>query len=490
MELTTKYLIIVDKNASQAFYNFCEGIDSFKHLLGKDPNVAIEQDSIIFRQSLGFVYDVKTGQVEGKEQRFFLLKVVFNGEEINLEGYTGLLRAIRSIIRGSGGQLETLRDDVSFYYSSKSYPLIHKIENQMRKLITYFMLTNVGKEWVAETLPGSVKEAIDKGKRKEKEYVDILHRTDFIHLGDFLFKPYQTRNVSELFDKLDKAQNPHELDLNDLREFKPRSNWERYFSKVVRCSNEFLNKKWTELYDLRCIVAHSAPINKTDYEKVESLVQELGEYLQNAIDNLDRVYVPKEEREQVAEVVVSNISAGYGSFISLWKDFESNLRKVALEYGLSLEPRKYLIPTDVIRKLHEGGVIDKRLRDEAYELTQFRNQLVHDSSLSVTQQEIDNYIARLKALTRALTGTWRDEVLNALQALGGKATVPELYKFIESNTLRQLPNTWKSTVRKTLQIYSSDTKAYKQGEDLFEHLGKAYWGIRTSPKKLKQLNLE
>ncbi|MEN2500987.1 MAG: hypothetical protein MHMPM18_005135, partial [Marteilia pararefringens] len=44
--------------------------------------------------------------------------------------------------------LETLQDDLSFYYSQQAYSLIHEIENYMRKFITFFMVAIVGKDWV------------------------------------------------------------------------------------------------------------------------------------------------------------------------------------------------------------------------------------------------------------------------------------------------------------------------------------------------------
>lgn len=74
----------------------------------------------------------------------------------------------------------------------------------MRKLITFFMLTNVGKKWVSEAFPTTVNETIEKSKRKQ--YVGVLHQIDFIHLGDILFKTYQTRKTSDLFEKIERAQ--------------------------------------------------------------------------------------------------------------------------------------------------------------------------------------------------------------------------------------------------------------------------------------------
>src|SRR6185503_11261905 len=115
-------------------------------------------------------YEVRTNKISDKEQRFFHIRVTFAGDETEIEEYTKLLKSIRGLVHRSGGQPETLWDDVSLYYASKAYPLIHDIENLMRKLIAFFMLTTIGKEWVIETSPGVVKEAIEKSKRKQ--YLD------------------------------------------------------------------------------------------------------------------------------------------------------------------------------------------------------------------------------------------------------------------------------------------------------------------------------
>ncbi len=478
MKLVTEYLIIIEKEASEAFYALCDNVGEFTKLLQTDLDIQVEGLFINYKRATKFAYEVKTNKIEGKNQRFFHLKVTLDGEENNIEDYTSLLRSIRGIVHRAGGQPETLWDDVSLYYSYKAYPLIHKLENLMRKLITYFMLTNVGKEWVAETSPTVVREAIDKSKRKQ--YLDVLHQIDFSHLGDFLFKAYQTRDVSKLYETLDNARKLEDLNLDDLKIFVAKSNWERYFSKVVACSDEYLNKRWKQLYDLRCMVAHNALVGKSDFDQIVQLVGEVEEHLQTAIDNLDKVHVPKEDREQVAENVASNLSASYGDFLQLWKSFEIALMSVVSDWGLSdgLQ-QKHRSPAQLLQLLSTKEIIDNHLLQDGFELVQFRNRLVHDASSSFSEQETRNYIMRLEEFLRALKRSWKDEVVVALRALGGEASLSEIYDFIENNSIRNLPETWKATVRYTLQLNSSDTETFKRGgEDLFRHLGKGRWGLK------------
>lgn len=474
MILTTEYLVIVDKEVSEAFYHLCDNIDGFNKLLASDTNISIKSNLITYKNSLSAAYHVKTSKVSGKQQRFFYVKVVFDGNEKDMDEYVKLLRSVRGIIHRSGGQPETLWDDVSLYYSQKSYPLIHRVENLMRKLITYFMLTNIGKEWVTQTSPGVVMDAIDKSKRKQ--YLDILHQIDFIHLGDFLFKPYQIKDTKELLLLIAKAQSQDDLRLNELKAFEAKSNWEKYFSKIVDCTDEYLDKRWKELYNLRCSVAHNALLNKDEYERVVRLSSEIEFQLQKAIDNLDKVHVPQADKEQVAENVASGISIAYGEFIQAWKAFEKALTNAANDLGINSE--KFRGVHQIIQTLREKDVFDDEFYKDSLELLKFRNQVVHDSRIDFTEQEIRSNIAKLDELTRAIRRSWKDEVYNAILQLGSEAALADIYDYIENHSTRTLPSTWQATVRYILQLYCSETETYKGGDDVFRHIGRGKWGLK------------
>ena len=477
MELTTEYLIIIERQGPEAFYRLCDSVERFNDLLQTDINIKVDGDCVKYKDEFVCSYRITAGKLEGKDQRFFHIRLTFAGAEEEMDKYAELLKAIRTVIYESGSQPETLWDDLSLYYSNKSYPLIFKAENLMRKLITYFMLTNVGKEWVAEASPADFQTAVDLSKRKE--YVNVLHKIDFIDLGDLLFKPYQTKDTLELYEKIDGAQNINDLNLNDLKDYKSRSNWERYFSKIVDCTNEYLKKRWTELYNLRCKVAHNAIITKADFYRIDQLVNDVSEYLEKAIDNLDKVHVPAEDKEHIAESVAGNISARYGDFIRSWKTLETILEKAGYDVDKSSPSATVDTIRQALQQLYDNEVIDEELMREGKELLKFRN-LIHDARVELDEKEIGNHILSLDALIRTLKRSWKDEVINALTALGGPAHVTDIYDYIQNNTTRKLPEKWRSSVRKTLQLYSAGSRAYKEGnEDLFEHFEeKGYWGLK------------
>jgi hypothetical protein len=89
--------------------------------------------------------------------------------------------------------------------------------------------------------------------------------------------------------------------------------------------------------------------------------------------------------------------------------------------------------------------------------------------------------------------TWKDEVVAALEALGGKATYSDLYDYIKKTTSRQLKEHWTSSVRNAIEIHSSDSDIFQGKEDLFYSVNgrgsrPAVWGLRSMSPYLSPSN--
>ena len=483
MELVVEYLVIIEKEVNEALYHLCNTTRDLNKLVESDSDIQISGKQIKFQDSLSCTYNTSTGNIQGKTQRFFHLKITYNGDETEVNEFLLLLKSVRGSLHRAGAPPESLWDDVSLFYSQQAYPLIHKTENLMRKLITYFMLTTIGKQWVSENLPKAIEDAIEKSKRKQ--YIDILHQVDFSHLGDFLFKKYATKKlIDELLSQLDEAQSTDELNLQELRDFVPRSNWERYFSEIVECDDQYLQSRWNKLYDLRCKVAHNAIVNKNDFEQIDNLVKEINSKLQKALDNLDKVHVPEESREEVAENAVSNISTLYGEFIQEWKRFEATVQQIYDYFSEDDGKPRNIMPRQLVRQLYQKNLISKELAQETEDLSIFRNGLVHDPNLDINEKNIQVFISQLQEATKKFQelattkSSWREEIVSALAALGGEASLGDLYKYIEANTSRVLAETWKATVRYTLQTNSSSSKSFRTGKDIFVRLERGRWALR------------
>ncbi|OOL14445.1 hypothetical protein BHL37_00685 [Bacillus cereus] len=303
-DLKVEYLITVKANS-----DFCADIKGFNSLLESNKNIRINGDKINFK-GIEVKYKINTDHLEKENQRFFYTKFLF-GNVKKLKEFESLLSNIKEIIYKTGNAPQILWDDISFYYSKEAYPLIFEVENLMRKLITKFMLTNVGMAWAKENIPAEVKDSV-KGSKDETP--DFLYKTDFIQLEKFLFKKYSTKPIDKLFEKIIKAKNESDLKLDELTLFVPNSNWEKYFSDLVDCEGEYLSKRWEKLYDLRNKVAHNRGLIRKDYEEIVTLSEDIREKLYKAIESLDKITLTNSQKEEIAES--TNDFGVFGSFIT------------------------------------------------------------------------------------------------------------------------------------------------------------------------------
>ena len=62
--------------------------------------------------------------------------------------------------------------------------------------------------------------------------------------------------------------------------------------------------------------------------------------------------------------------------------------------------------------------------------------------------------------------TWKEDIIKALENLGGSAHLSEIYKEVERIRPDNLNPTWDRTVQRELETNSSDSDAFS-GDDLF-----------------------
>jgi hypothetical protein len=73
---------------------------------------------------------------------------------------------------------------------------------------------------------------------------------------------------------------------------------------------------------------------------------------------------------------------------------------------------------------------------------------------------------------------WLADIIWALRGLEGAASLPQIYRHIE-NHRSCLPTEWKSAVRATIYVHSSNAKAFVKGNpDVFKRLERGVWGLR------------
>lgn len=449
MKLVNEYLIIIDENTSSGLYKLCTSTTIFnKLLIGDSSHIEIKKGKIV-TPTLECKYNIKYGEVKEKNQKYFYVEIIFDEEEIKLDYFNNLLKYMKFTLDKDGADIETLRDDLSFHYSQLSYSKIHKIENLMRKFITYFMITNLGKNWIAESSPKQIKEALNNSKRKD--YMDKLQSLDFIHLGDLLFKSFQEKEISKLFQIIKESTNKGDQNTSfeSLKEFIPQSNWDKYFRDIVDCDDSF---------------------SKDDYINIKDLVSSVEEKLNRAFNSIDSIEMNSKDKEQLSENIAVNINEDIGKFLKEWNEYEKTIKSI---YKIeNADTRKFF---SVLKNILKKDFDDQTF-EEINSLTRYRNNLVHNIEIG-KKEEIINNIERIRNI---LASTWKIQVLNAFRTLGGEVTLNEIYQYISENIGKQLTLSGEASIRKAIYFHSSDVDLFQGKEDLFKRTGKGKWKLRDA----------
>ncbi|MDM9580570.1 HEPN domain-containing protein [Nostoc sp. GT001] len=327
-----EYLVAFEKSE-----NFCSDVNSIKNLLQSNSRISIESDKLTYKdeneESLTCNVIITTGEVQDKkQQRYILIELTYTENPENIEDQnTEVFNQVRRIVRKSLGTLtvtsksasiNTLWDDISLYYSKKSYPLIHQIENLMRKFITRFMFMTVGISAFEDIAPPELKKQVSDKKKNILE--DALQELDFIQLSHFFFNKERTLTVEKLESLISKSTKIEDFKLENLKEFVPKSNWDRFFSNIIELDGNKLSEKWRVLYDLRCKVAHNKDFNKNDYEKVELLCTEISDVVNKAIEQLKLGKIKLNDED------VENVTYSSGKTI-LTESYPNQFHKISEE---------------------------------------------------------------------------------------------------------------------------------------------------------------
>ena len=89
---------------------------------------------------------------------------------------------------------------------------------------------------------------------------------------------------------------------------------------------------------------------------------------------------------------------------------------------------------------------------------------------------------------------WLDEIIEAIEELGGHAFYKDIYdKIIERDNMDLVQNkSWTASVRGPIERYSSDSDVYNGKMDIFysvEGKGKGHWGLRNFTPTIKNIDI-
>ncbi|MFP5046550.1 hypothetical protein ACLFLJ_05015 [Acinetobacter pittii] len=229
--------------------------------------------------------------------------------------------------------------------------------------------------------------------KKKVESQNILYKTDFIQLSNFLFREVSTDKSNSIFSFIRQSE---EISLDDLKNLKnklPMSNWDRYFQPIINCSSEELKTSWEELYKIRCTVAHNNFLTKEQYDNLLTKSKKVQDIIMAALEKLSDIEVKEDEKNDILDSVNININEKYGEFLLLWKGIESSILKIMRMIepnNNNIDHRISLSSSRLLRPLILNGIIDRKLYYSLQQLRDYRNQLIHIEEFE--HSELENYI--------------------------------------------------------------------------------------------------
>jgi hypothetical protein len=392
--LNVEYLVLIDSKEP-----LCLSIKSLNNLIQAYDGINIDNHMITF-SGCTFGYNATFDQIGEDNQRYFHLTLSLI-EPQNEEKFSELLRLLRVVLsKISDRQPEVLWDDIASQYSEKAYPLLHYTENLLRKLITKFMFTNLGLKWTKEAIPSEVENSI-KSKKSDRAS-NYLYQLDFSQLSNLLFKEYSTGNIKQINKKIATATSIEGLDINELKELIPISNWQRYFSPIVNCESLFLKNKWSRLYELRCKVAHNKHITIEELEEIVSTTEEINKVFNEAVQKLSKVSITEEQKEEIAENLASTSNELFAEFIQKWDKLLSSLRELIGYHPIKEDNKKYLKNSNDWRELVDFLVHENYLNDDftiiIKDIDDFKYQVIHRPVFMFSDSCITNKMALIDDL--------------------------------------------------------------------------------------------
>jgi|JI10StandDraft_1071094.scaffolds.fasta_scaffold338756_1 Holliday junction resolvase-like predicted endonuclease len=307
--LRREYLIVAQNEE-----NFCNSEESFLNFLKSNSNIKILNNGKLKYQSntnsnlYVFDFNLKTGKIKDKEERYFLFEILLKDEndiDIFILLNNILIKTFKKI-NPENTRINILWDDTGRYFAIQSYPHINEVENLMRKLISKFMLINVGMNWSEEVLEKEMRKKIENRKDDNAEsLLDVTYNLDFINLSNILFDKYRKKSIED-FDKLISMKEKTVFNIEELKTFSLVSNWELYFSSKINKKENQIKEKWEILYKLRNHVAHNRYISQEQYNKILGITKELKKILSEAILKLEEIKISDEDKVFVAATILND----------------------------------------------------------------------------------------------------------------------------------------------------------------------------------------
>ena len=369
----------------------CRDTSSFNSLLESHSDISIRETKLRYKNS-NYSYSVNMNEVTNKDCTVF--HVILEINHITVK-FREMLKSFKKTVGVHlKNDIQIIWDGIGFEWSKELYPRIYQNENLMRKLISKFMLINLGVGWYKSVVPMEVKDSVKSPKAKTSH--GILYEVHFIQLSNFLFKQYAFKDASKLpeiiAEALDGEMTSEKRD--EILEFIPKNNWDRYISQIVECESEQLKKKWAQLYDIRCKVAHNNSLLLEDLEEGVNLCDFLEPVLQKAFDSLNNVEIPEEEIENISLNTIATVHGPTGAFINDYHNFTKGLAGIINQNNeIFSHINEYTNPISAILDSNSSGYLNmsESLKNSLGNIEITKSTILSSESIAKLNSVTDKY---------------------------------------------------------------------------------------------------
>ncbi|QMR55613.1 HEPN domain-containing protein [Klebsiella michiganensis] len=312
--------------------------------------------------SLDFDVEISTISSLDDENNYYDFTINYSGRVSDKAAnkLTALHRKIIAILKSNFSSApKILWSDLDSYYSTKAYPLIKDVENLMRKVLTKLLIVKVGYSWEKSSVSPDLKGKAggSKGRNIESNYLSAL---DFIDLTNIIFDKYTLVHRDVIFDEIEKACKKGDVTL--ITDILPRSNWQKYLSEFIECEEQLLINKWSQLYVLRCAIAHNTGFTKGDFEKCAELTKFITEILTNSLKNIKTSTIECTDVNENIDITDSSDSqsvtkSGRGNQYNDLKNLQANIDRISNATARSLDLLENAKLHESIQKLNLPGMV-------------------------------------------------------------------------------------------------------------------------------------
>jgi len=311
METFKFEILVIDdsgKTSISTEKNFLQAI-SFNEHVWKDPVIDRNQ---IRDESLRISLSVKvadtTGQlsVGNENQAVFFVNVKGNDFDA-LEEFR--LRLLQHLQHLGFRHIRILHDAISEHFAVLIYPLINKVENQMRSFLVKFFIQKVGLDWWGITAPKTVQDKVKSRKSNEpyfSNYIDTdVSLCDFDDLGELIYK--QTTGFNSPDKIVEKVMNTSSVDELERLKGELQGNYTKYFKESFQAKN-FANI-WQQLFNVRNKVAHNNLMVASDYTTAKESAGKIEEIIAEAEKLIKDFTFSTEDKQAFFDASVAQITA-------------------------------------------------------------------------------------------------------------------------------------------------------------------------------------